>query len=154
MRLWFCAALMALSSCAYVTRAEYQELWDADGDGWGIDEDCDDANPDVYPFAPDVRGDGCDADCGEEVDNDGDDWPATVDCDDNNADIFPCNPDEDETDSVDSDCDGQTQKRLTPCNDIEGWDWHLGADPDYSPVPNAAFDLEQRPLQPGVCEVQ
>ncbi len=56
-------ALLALTGCAYVTKAEFDDYWDKDEDGWPIGEDCDDLDPDVYPFAGDVRGDGCDADC-------------------------------------------------------------------------------------------
>ncbi len=115
MRLWFCAALMALSSCAYVTRAEYQELWDADGDGYPIGDDCDDDNRNIYPFAPDYRGDGCDADCGAEADDDGDDWPNSADCDPSDPDIHPCSDLERPGDEIDHDCDGSTDVRTTSC---------------------------------------
>jgi hypothetical protein len=109
-------ALLALTGCAYVTKAEFDDYWDKDEDGWPIGEDCDDLDPDVYPFAGDVRGDGCDADCGKEPDADGDDWPDAADCAPDDADIHPCNADEVDGDSVDSDCDGFDGVNLAPCN--------------------------------------
>ena len=115
MRIWICAVLLALTGCAYVSRAEYQEYWDADGDGYPLDDDCDDDNPDIYPFAADVRGDGCDADCGAEPDDDGDDWPNVADCDPADPDIHPCSAAEQPGDGVDSDCDGLDGVRSTPC---------------------------------------
>ena len=36
---------------------------DADGDGWTIDEDCDDSDPDVNPDAEEICNDGIDNDC-------------------------------------------------------------------------------------------
>ncbi|MFT4624740.1 MAG: hypothetical protein ACI8PZ_003400 [Myxococcota bacterium] len=122
MRLWICAVLVATSGCAYVSRAEYQEYWDADGDGYPIDDDCDDGNPEIYPFAADVRGDGCDADCGEEPDDDDDDWPNVADCDPGDPTIYPCSPEEKPGDGIDHDCDGEDGVRREPCP-VE--------DPDY-----------------------
>ncbi len=101
--------------CVYVTQAEYDEFWDADGDTWPLDLDCDDTNPDVFPFAPDRRGDGCDADCGEESDKDGDDWPDKADCGPNDPDSHPCSTKEVEGDGVDHDCDGRDGIRTDAC---------------------------------------
>lgn len=144
---------LTLWGCGYVSKDKFDEAWDADGDGWGLDEDCDDLNPLIYPFAPDVRGDGCDADCGEEIDADGDDWPASADCDDQNPEIFPCNPDEVDSDVIDSDCDGHTTVRQEPCNDV-GWTDYLGLDPDFAPALTAQSDTEQVIIGPEACGVE
>ena len=61
---------------------------------------------------PTFRGDGCDADCGNEVDSDGDDWPDVADCSPDDASIYPCAPDDVDGDDVDSDCDGLDGARL------------------------------------------
>ncbi len=81
---------------------------DGDGDGWPIDEDCDDGDPQVFPGAPDDACDGLDTDCapdGDEVDDDGDGWmECEGDCDDADPQTFPGAPDT--CSSVDNDCDG------------------------------------------------
>lgn len=106
MRSWTIATLAVLvAGCHYVSKDEFQQYWDNDGDGWSIDDDCDDANALIAPYANDIRGDGCDADCGLEADSDNDDWPDDVDCGANDPDVYPCAPDTD-GDGVDSDCDG------------------------------------------------
>ncbi len=122
---WRDAALLvflSLGGCAYVTRAEYLEYWDEDGDGWPVSEDCAPKDPDVYPYAPDPRGDGCDSDCGMEPDADGDDWPDAADCGPQDPDIHPCSGSEVPGDGVDHDCDGFDGVRNDTCP---------GLDPDY-----------------------
>lgn len=150
MRPWILALCIGLTSCAYVSRNRYDELWDKDEDGWGVDEDCNDNNDAIHPFAPDVRGDGCDADCGEEPDADGDDWPDDADCAPDDASIFPCNPDETDGDGIDSDCDGQDGVRELDCNDASGFDAALGLDPDFPPATSATENETQAPL-PASC---
>ncbi|MDQ3035553.1 MAG: MopE-related protein [Myxococcota bacterium] len=80
--------------------------------------DCDDADPDIFPGAPELCRDSVDQDCdgrdSECEDRDGDDWrscsatdaPGTCDCEDNVAAINPgameiCR------DGIDQDCDGR-----------------------------------------------
>ena len=43
--------------------------WDGDGDGYTPDEgDCDDSNPEIYPGAREIAGDGVDQNCNGEDD--------------------------------------------------------------------------------------
>ncbi|MEZ4239340.1 MAG: hypothetical protein R3F59_24935 [Myxococcota bacterium] len=121
--LW--VAVGGLVGCAYVSRDEALEAWDSDGDGWPNDEDCAPDDPMVYPYAYDVRGDGCDTDCGTEDDEDGDDWPDAADCDPADPQKFPCSPYEVDGDGVDYDCDGKDGVRTDTCP---------GLDPDYPDV--------------------
>ena len=71
-------------------------------------DDCDDADPDTWPGAPDTPYDGVINDCNNasDFDADGDGVDLDEDCDDANSDI---NPDAVETsnDGVASDCDGE-----------------------------------------------
>lgn len=52
--------LVGLAACA---PADDPALLDEDHDGVAAADDCDDADPFVYPGAPDAPGDGLDADC-------------------------------------------------------------------------------------------
>lgn len=117
MRSWVIGALLAMlaSGCAYVNKSEYESYWDADGDGWPLDQDCDDSKPEVYPYAPDLRGDGCDADCGTTPDADGDDWPDAADCGPEDPTVHPCSAAETAGDGIDSDCDGSDGARTDTC---------------------------------------
>ncbi|MFT7518868.1 MAG: hypothetical protein ACI9MC_001002 [Kiritimatiellia bacterium] len=154
MRTWTLALALLSTSCAWLDRGWVDENFDADGDGWGVDQDCNDKNPAIHPFAPDVRGDGCDADCGsfngvDPNDTDGDDWPNDSDCAPDDANIFPCNPDEQDGDDIDLDCDGHDGVRDledVPCNSVPSFDPSLGLDPDYPPSPNATGSQSQVPL--------
>jgi len=86
---------------------------DADTDGVlgaaGGGPDCDDADPEAYPGAPERCGDDVDQDCsGGDVpcdeDADGDGWNADSDCDDRDDGIHPSV--KDPCDGRDQDCDG------------------------------------------------
>lgn len=103
MRVW-ALSVVFLSGCFWVTKDELKEAWDKDGDGWGLEEDCNDDNAAVHPYAADYRGDGCDADCGMELDSDSDDWPDDADCDDGDANVYPCSTTANGDQDVD--CDG------------------------------------------------
>lgn len=41
---------------------------DADSDGYGVSQDCDDENDQIYPGAPETAGDGVDSNCNGEDD--------------------------------------------------------------------------------------
>jgi subtilisin family serine protease len=95
---------------------------DVDGDGYynradcGTEVDCDDNDPDAYPGAPEICGDGIDQNCdavpddGCCFDNDGDGWTdCDGDCDDGNPTIYPGAP-EICRDGIDQDCNGRDQK--------------------------------------------
>jgi hypothetical protein len=146
MRRWIAPLVLGLglAGCAYMTQSRFDELYDKDEDGWGVDEDCDDEDAAIHPYAADVRGDGCDADCGASPDADGDDWPDAADCAPDDPDVFPCNPAEEAGDGVDSDCDGQDGVRETACNDHPDYDDSLGLDPDFPPTEDAPEGPDQQ----------
>ena len=85
--------------------ADFPELWDADGDGFGKDEDCAVDDVTIYPGAPDPYGDGFDQDCDgyDGVDSDGDGFVA-LDCAPEDPGIHPGAPDS-AGDGIDQDCD-------------------------------------------------
>jgi hypothetical protein len=84
---------------------------DVDGDGFYSDEDCDDADDQIYPGAEETWYDDIDSDCAGDDDHDADgdgvraEASGGADCDDDDATISPA---EDEIwyDGVDSDCRG------------------------------------------------
>jgi hypothetical protein len=84
---------------------------DADADGFSTPEDCDDADPDVFPGAPDVPYDGVDSDCAgdDDFDADHDGAARDADCDDADPLRFPENI-ELLCDQVDGDCDGEIER--------------------------------------------
>lgn len=137
---------------------------DADGDGYdkcaaGTDDpscDCNDADENIYPGAPEMCGDGVDQSCDgmdDLCDRDGDGFPAdretggTPDCDDTNPMVNPgasevCTPDGGT--SRDEDCDGLLDELSTCAGpDVDG----DGAE-DCSVSPGATCDCND--CDPGV----
>lgn len=107
--------LLLLAGCLIneaVYEARKAELTDADGDGFAQQDECDDADPSVFPGAEE-RCDGVDDDCDGTADNDAVDaseWFPDRDGDGHGADepgLLRCGPEGDTTASNQDDCDDQ-----------------------------------------------
>ena len=87
---------------------------DGDGDGWSVGQgDCDDADPAIYPAAPDICGDGIDQNCDgitdENNDVDGDGYTTCDgDCDETDPTRYPGAAEV--CDFFDTDCDGSVDE--------------------------------------------
>jgi hypothetical protein len=135
---------------------------DFDGDGYSVDEDCDDADATTHPGATEVC-DGVDNNCDDQVDEDvmdtwyadadGDGYgdpgsstsacdgpadtvPTATDCDDTNPDVYPSSPEL--CDGIDNDCDGEID------NGVLGT-WYQDADGDGYGDPEVPADACDAP---------
>ncbi|MCP4806756.1 MAG: hypothetical protein GY884_15545 [Proteobacteria bacterium] len=142
--------------------ADGTDWWvDDDGDGYGdgealrscedvsgsvtLDGDCDDADPEWHPGAPEdcaVDEDrNCDGSTGY-ADADGDGWAACEDCDDGDADV---NPDADEIcDEEDNDCDGAIDDADDDLDTSTADAWYADVDEDtYGDYAHQTLACEQ-----------
>lgn len=126
---------------------ETEDIWDADGDGYLSDEDCDDSAPNINPGETEIC-DGQDNNCDGQIDegvlrrfhrdDDGDGFGRSdvdveaceapdgmvqngSDCNDEDAEIFPGATEV--CDEIDNDCDGEID------NGLGNW-WYLDSDND------------------------
>jgi hypothetical protein len=120
---------------------------DLDLDGvTDCDGDCDDADPNTWPGAPELC-DGVDNDCDgvvppdELTDADGDGAPACADCDESDAAVFPGAPEL--CDGIDNDCDG-----IVPADEVDDdGDGFAECDGDCDDADGAVF-----PGAPEICD--
>jgi len=106
--LFFFGTTDSLGKELYVYKSSAISIIDQDGDGFSLEEDCDDLNADINPSQLEIPYNGLDDDCNElslEDDLDQDGFLMADDCDDDNILV---NPDAEEipNNEIDEDCDG------------------------------------------------
>lgn len=151
---------LCLSACAGPTPAP--EAVDEDGDGYGVEEDCDDSDATVHPGAVELC-DGQDQDCDEEIDERtgalwfvdadgdgfGDPWSTVAacespsdlvaeagDCDDADPEVNPSASDP--CDGLDNDCDGELDEDAQAL-------WYEDADGDGAGNPESTTEACTQP---------
>ena len=130
---------------------------DLDGDGFDADDDCNDADAQSYPGAPEIWYDGIDQACdgGDDFDQDGDGLQGGSgagggpDCDDTDADVYPGAPEV--CDGIDQDCDAAIDEEA-----VDALDVYVDADGDGFGVGEAVAEQFCEPplgtaLQGGDC---
>ncbi|MEL6348332.1 MAG: putative metal-binding motif-containing protein, partial [Myxococcota bacterium] len=153
--------LVLLAACRSETddnkNGDIDPIVDEDGDGFGADEDCDDADAAANPSAAEIC-DGLDNNCDGTIDEgvtttfyldaDGDDHgdagrtlqacvlpdgyaALSDDCDDLNAEVYPDAPEQ--CDNLDNDCDTEVDEAVL-------FVWYADADGDGFGDPDSAFE--------------
>ena len=107
--------------------AECETGTDNDGDGFSTAVDCNDANRNIFPGAPDPEN-GIDEDCSGQdnrnLDRDRDGFPVPADCDDENAGVRP-NAIEVRGNAVDENCDRRADS-FAELPSLVSTSWKLG----------------------------
>ncbi len=113
---------------------------DADEDGYGEAQDCDDEDASINPGVEEEPYDGVDNDCDEATpddDLDGDGYVESQDCDDEDPSSYPGGPEF--CDGADNDCDGEVDD-----NALDTLVWYADEDNDgYGDPDNAEYACQE-----------
>ena len=97
---------------------------DGDGDGFSVNQDCDDANASIYPGAPEISDEDCsgsDETSSSGTDVDGDGYDSSSDCNDYDASIYP-GAYEVPNNGIDEDCNGSDYTTGSGGSGYIGWE--------------------------------
>ena len=106
-----CTELIVYANTSNVVLLDFSLSADNDGDGYMVENDCDDTMASVNPGAQEICNDftdnncngAMDEGCNSNTDNDNDGFPFNIDCDDLNAGVYP-GAEEICGDSIDNNC--------------------------------------------------